>query len=122
MATLKLLTWNVCGLGDRVKSVVFAFLKKQRADVVVLVETHVDGRLQMARIPWIGWEYHSTHSSQARGVSILIAKSVHFELCDVHYDSQGHYKFLSIKIYGEPFLILAFYVPPHLALLLFLKG
>lgn len=114
MTTLKLLTWNVRGLSNRVKrSAVFTFLKKQRADVVVLAKTHVDGRLQMAlKRPWIGWAYHWTHSSQARRVFILIAKSVHFELCDILSDSQGRYIFLSAKIYGESFLILAVYVPP----------
>ena len=114
MASIKLLTWNVRGLGNKVKrSAVFSFLKKQRADIVVLVETHVEGRLQMAlRRPWIGWAYHSSHSSHARGVSVLIAKTVHFELCDVQSDPQGRYVFLSVKLYGEPFLLMAFYVPP----------
>lgn len=68
MASLKFLTWNVRGLRDKIKSAaVLAFLKKQRADVMVLVETHVEGRLQMAlRRPWVGWAYHSTYTSHSR--------------------------------------------------------
>lgn len=41
MASIKFLTWNVWGLREKIKrSAALAFLKKQRADVVVLVETH----------------------------------------------------------------------------------
>lgn len=88
MASLK---WNVWGLCEKIKrSAALAFLKKQRADVVVLVETHIEGRLQMALCrPWVGWAYHSTHTTHARGVSILIAKSVHFELCEVLVDPRA---------------------------------
>lgn len=115
MGTLKFLTWNVRGLREKIKrSAALTFLKKQHADILVLVDTHVEGRLQMAlRRPWVGWAFHSTYTSHARGVSVLVAKSVQFELIEVSTDPQGRYVFLSVKLYGEPFLILAFYVPPH---------
>ena len=124
MTALKFLTWNVRGMRDKVKrSAILAFLKKQRADIMVLVETHVEGRLQMAlRRPWVGWAFHSTHTPHARGVSILVAKSVHFELCTISTDPQGRYVFLSVKLYGEPFLLLAFYVPPPFAMTVILEG
>ena len=124
MATIKFLTWNVRGLREKIKrSAALAFLKKQRADVVVLVETHVEGRLQMAlRRPWVGWAYHSTHTSHARGVSVLIAKSVHFELCELRTDPEGRYVFLHAKLYGEPFLIMAFYIPPPFSTTVVLEG
>lgn len=49
MATLKFLMWNVCGVRDPVKrSAVFALPKKQRVDVVVLVETHAEDHVQRA--------------------------------------------------------------------------
>lgn len=56
MVSIKFLTWNAGGLRDRVKqSATLSFLKKQRADVGVLVETHVEGRLQLAlRRSWAG--------------------------------------------------------------------
>lgn len=41
-----------------------------------------------------------------------MAKSIHFELCDILTDSQGRYVFLRVKLYGEPFLLLACYIPP----------
>ena len=44
MSAIKFLTWNVRGLREKIKrSAALAFLKKQRADVVVLVETHIEG-------------------------------------------------------------------------------
>lgn len=99
---------------DKIKcSVALSFLKKQRADIVVLVEIHVEGRVWMAlKRPWVGWAFHSTHTSHARGVSILVAKSIHFELCEILTDPQGRYVFLYVKRYGQPFLLLAFYIPP----------
>lgn len=124
MASIKFLTWNVRGLREPLKrSATFTFLKKQRADVIALVETHMDGKLQMAlRRPWVGWAFHSTFTSHSRGVSILIAKSIHFELGEICIDPQGRYVFISAKLYGEPFLILAFYVPPPFSITIILEG
>ena len=51
--------------------------------------------------------------------SVPIAKSVQFELGE---NSQGRYTFLSAKVYGEPLLILAFYVPPPFSVSIILEG
>lgn len=112
------------GLRDKIKrTATLAFLKKQRADIIVLVETHVEGRLQLAlHRPWIGWTFHSTHTSHARGVSILVAKSLQFEICDIITDLQGKYIFMHVKIYGEPFLLLAFYVPSPFSATIIVEG
>lgn len=114
MVSLKFLTWNVQGLRERVKCLAaLTFLKKQHADIIVLIETHVEGRLQMTlRRPWVGWAFLLTYRSHAREVSVLVAKSVQFELSEVSTDPQGQYVFISAKLYGEPFLILAVYTPP----------
>lgn len=122
--SLKFLTWNVRGLRDNIKrAAALTFIKKQRADVVTLVETHIEGRLQMTlRRPWVGWAFHSTHTSHSRGISVLIAKTVHFELCELHTDPQGRFIFISAKLHGEPFLILAVYVPPPFSTSILLEG
>lgn len=95
MMSIKFLTWNVRGLRNKIKrSAALSLLKKQWADVTVLVETHVEGRLQQAlRHPWVGWAYHSTHTPYAQGVSVLVAKSVHFELCDILTTPKGDMSF-----------------------------
>lgn len=114
MAPLKLLTWNVRGLRDRIKrTVIFSHLKDVCADIIVLVETHAEGRLLGAlRRPWIGWSFHAPYSSYSRGVSLLIAKSVPFRTVEVTSDPQGRYIFVHGEIAGRAILLLACYVPP----------
>lgn len=55
-------------------------------------------------------------------LSILIAKSVQFELGEISTDPQGRYVFLSSKLFGEPFLLMAFYVPPPFSINIILEG
>lgn len=87
--------------------------QKNRANVVALVETHAEGQMQRAlRCPWIGWAYRSVHTTHSRGVSLLIAKTTHFELRDSTIDLMGRYIFLRAKLHGDMILLLAFYVPP----------
>lgn len=76
MTDLKFLTWNVRGLRDKIKrTAALALLKSQKADIIALVETHITGLLQVAlKRPWVGWVYHSTHTNQSRGVSLLIGQ------------------------------------------------
>lgn len=45
MAMLKILTWNVRGLGDRAKrTAVLSHLKSQQAEISILVATHLTGQ------------------------------------------------------------------------------
>lgn len=101
---------------DKIKrTAVLTFLKKQKADITTLVETHVTGHLQAAlRCPWIGWTYRSTHTnlSGGGGVTILLAKSAPFELLSVETDQQGRYIFMHAFIGGAPLLLIASYTPP----------
>lgn len=98
MTNIKFLTWNVRGIRDRFKrTAVFGCLKSYRADIIVLVETHITGQLQVAlKRPWIGWAYHATHSSYSRGVSILIAKTAPFGIISVRTDPQGRFIFSAL--------------------------
>lgn len=72
MADVKFMVWNVRGLRDKIKrTAVLRYLKGQKVDIVVLVETHVTGHLQAAlKRPWVGWAYHSTHTNMSRGVTV----------------------------------------------------
>lgn len=96
MASIKFLTWNVRGIHDKIKrTAIFGCLKSYRADISVLVETHVTGQIQIAlKRPWIGWAYHATHTPYSRGVSVLIAKTTPFSLILVRTDPQGRFIFL----------------------------
>lgn len=114
MLDVRCLTWNVRGLRATPKrNAVLAYLKTQRADIMVLVETHLTGQLQMAlKKPWVGWLYQAPYSAISRGVAILVAKTVQFVLLTLRSDPQGRFLFLNAKVNGLEMLILAFYVPP----------
>lgn len=118
MTSIKFVTWNVRGLRDRVKrTAVLTYLKSQKADITALVETHITGHLQTAlKKTWVGWSY------QSRGVSIIIAKKVQFELVSLESDQQGRFLFLNALIGGNPLLVLASYIPPPFALEVERKG
>lgn len=114
MATLKILTWNVRGLGDRAKrAAVLSHLKSQRAEISILVETHLAGQKQMClKKPWVGWMYQAPHTSNSRGIAILVVKTVQFQLHNLQSDPQGRSLFLHVTVGGLEFLLLAFYIPP----------
>lgn len=80
---LKFVTWNIRGLLAKPKRIaILSHLKSLWADISILVETHVTGQLQVAlkKKPWVGWLYQAPCTSSSRGVAILIAKTVQFQL------------------------------------------
>lgn len=84
MIELKCITWNVRGLRAKSKwNAVLSYLKAQRADLILLVETHLTGQLQMALV-----------------------------LLTLRSDPQGRFLFLHAKLNGLELLILAIYIPP----------
>lgn len=114
MATLKILTWNVRGLGDRAKrTAVLSHLKSQGAEISILVETHLIGQKQMSlKKPWVGWAYHAPYTSNSHGIEILVAKTAQFQLHNLRSDPQGRSLFLHVTVGGLEFLLLTFYIPP----------
>lgn len=111
---LKCVTWNVHGIRAKPKrNAALSYLKAQRADVMVLVETHLTGQLMLTlKKPWVGWLYQAPHTTNSRGVAILIAKTAQFTLLTLRSDPQGRYLFLHANINGLEVLILAIYVTP----------
>ena len=66
---IKIITWNVHGLGGQIKlSKIFSHLKSLSTDVVFLQETHlrVDDHLRLHK-PWVGQIFHSNFNSKFRG-------------------------------------------------------
>lgn len=112
---IKFLSWNIRRIRDKLKcTTIFNNLKLYRADIIVLVETHATGQLQLAlKRPWIGWAFHATHTPYSRGILILIAKTTPFAIISVRTDPQGRYIFLHCTLNGLQYLIMAYYIPPH---------
>lgn len=85
---LTLLSWNVRGLRGKV----FSHLKSLLGDIIFMQETHIKHNEQWRlRCTWISQIYQSTFSSKARGVAILIRRSVPFEHISTISDPNGHY-------------------------------
>lgn len=114
MAPLTVISWNVRGLNSMIKgTLVFKFLKQYSPDICILQETHLVGdRVLSLRKPWVGHYYHATHSTHARGVSILICKSLLFTLRDLHLDPKGKYVVLPVSVDGMPLILVGLYNPP----------
>lgn len=61
---------------------------------------------------WVGHYYPTTHSSYARGFSILIHKSLPFELLDRHLDPEGKYFMLHAMVEHVEIVVMG-YINPH---------
>lgn len=78
--TLRLVSWNVKGLGNPVKRAkVLAHLKSLQPNIILLQETHAKRNVQsVLRANWLGQAYHANYGSKAGGVAILFRKNIPF--------------------------------------------
>lgn len=92
MAHFDIVSWNTRGLNSLVKrSLVFRFLKDHNPHICILQETHLMGSKTLSlKKPWIGFHDHSTFSNFARGVSVLVRRSLPFQLLLLDLDPDGH--------------------------------
>ncbi|CAH2321804.1 Hypothetical predicted protein, partial [Pelobates cultripes] len=86
--------------------------RKDKIDVLCVQETH----FTHTKVPKFAQQeyptqYHSTHSSKSRGPSILIHKSLSFELLQVKKDSQGRYVIIHCTINDINYTIASVYSP-----------
>uniref|UniRef100_A0A672IKH9 Reverse transcriptase domain-containing protein n=1 Tax=Salarias fasciatus TaxID=181472 RepID=A0A672IKH9_SALFA len=110
---VRFICWNIKGLGGAVKrSRVFSHLKRLKPDIIFLQETHMRSRDQVRlRCPWISEVFHSSFNSKARGVAILIAKSVQFTHNKTISDRDGRYLIVLGTIFDSPVLLVNVYAP-----------
>lgn len=72
--SINILSWNVNGLGDKVKrSIVLQYIKKQGPDVVLLQETHLMG-FSCRAMNRSGYKLvvHAGFTAGSRGVGIMV--------------------------------------------------
>lgn len=91
--SITFVSWNCRGLGGALKKgKVFSHLKSLSADIIFLQETHIppteQGRL---RSQWISHVYQSSFSTNARGVAILVRKTVPFIFKSMSTDPSGRF-------------------------------
>lgn len=119
----RFVSWNIKGLGSAVKrSKVFSHLKRLKPDIVFLQETHMRNNDQTRlRCPWVAEVFHSSFNSKARGVAILISKSVPFTQTKIISDKDGRYLIILGTIYQVPVLLVNVYAQ-ILIILVFLNN
>lgn len=111
---LLLLSWNVRGMGDKVKrNAIFKYFGRLRPQLICLQETHLQSDsvhlLCSCKYPT---QFHSTHSSYSRGVSVLISATISYECIQQRVDREGKYVFILCKLNGLMCIIAAIYIPP----------
>lgn len=91
--TLTMLSWNVRGINSPIKrGKVYAHLKKIGAEIIFLQETHIKTTARFSiKAPWMSQVYQSSFSTKARGVAIIIKKSVPFIHKQTIHDINGRY-------------------------------
>lgn len=88
---LNILTWNVNGLGSKIKrTLVIQYLRRHNSDIVLLQETHLQGNHCKA-LDRGGYKLmaHAGYTSGTRGVGILMKTAPPFILGQSWCDSQG---------------------------------
>lgn len=112
---LKVISFNVKGILNPAKrSKILSKMKKEKANVVLLQETHLTP-LEHDKLQRMGLSrvYCSSYKSgRRRGVAILISQTVSFELLSKVTDKEGRYIIVSGKIDGVTITLCNIYAPP----------
>lgn len=111
--TLTFTSWNCRGLGKAIKrGKVFAHLKSLSSDIIFLQETHIHPTEQRRlRAQWVSHVYQSTFSSNARGVAILVRRSIPFVFKSMVSDPGGRFILVTGTINSVPLALLNIYAP-----------
>lgn len=110
---LNIVSWNVKGLNHPIKRrKVFSHLKQLKTDIVFLQETHVRAsEHSRLMVGWAGQHFHSAFQAKARGVSILVARHVHFEADNITADKNGRFVIVSGKLFNTKVILASVYAP-----------
>lgn len=109
-SNVRFISWNIKGLGGAVKRCrVFSNLKRLKPDIVFLQERNND-QVRL-KCPWVAEVFHSSFSSKARGVAILIGKSVPFTQTNIISDKDGRYVIVLGTLFCVPILLVHVYAP-----------
>ena len=114
MANLvRFISWNINGSHNPAKrKKCLSYLKSQQADVALLQETHlVDTEIVKFKTGWVGQLFHSSYTSNKRGVAILVHKNLNFVMLKQHKDNEGRIICVEAKINGVKVNICNIYGP-----------
>lgn len=109
---IKISSWNCRGLQklEKVKQVMTR-VKSIHSDIVLLQETHLLSSQEARMRRWQGSIYSAPFTSQARGVMILIHKSIPFHVARVIKDKAGRYIILQGTLITDKIILMNIYAP-----------
>ena len=113
MVRLKLLTKNVCGIGDNSKRrQVFNYLKRQNADVFMLQETHSSSSVEKVWTAEWGSEIIYSHGQpNSKGVCVMFKKNLNVKVLSIKKDTKGRLLGVKISIQDNEYAVLNLYAP-----------
>ena len=110
---LKLITFNCRGIQDYVKRrKLFHYLRFIESDIIFLQETHSSKTDELSwKQQWGEKAWFSSHTSNSRGVAILIRNHVSLVFNSLYTDTNGRYLIMSVSINDVPLILVNLYGP-----------
>lgn len=110
------LTLNWRGLNNPVKHRrVSDALVRERPDITFLQETHLKSldpsNPRVLHSKWFSHQFFAPGSTKARGVAILVSKTLPFVFLDSVTDPRGRYVFVKCTINNDPYTLASIYAP-----------
>uniref|UniRef100_A0AAQ5X3B6 exodeoxyribonuclease III n=1 Tax=Amphiprion ocellaris TaxID=80972 RepID=A0AAQ5X3B6_AMPOC len=93
MSDIKITSWNVRGLRRLIKlKQVINRIKQLKSKIIFLQETHLTmSDVKLVKNRWPGQVVHASYNNYARGVLILIHRTVPFQMIKTIQDPAGRY-------------------------------
>jgi len=113
MCKIKIGSVNARGLADPVKRRdVFMWLKEKGLDIICLQDVHFRGDwCKKYEDEWGGQCVLNAHTTESRGVAILVRKNLEFKIEDINKDEEGNYLQATLKVNGLDFVLATVYGP-----------
>lgn len=110
---LKVVSWNVRGLGNTTKTAkVMAHLQQLKGDIFFLQETHLRNKeIRRLKRSWISHVFHSRFNARARGTAILIRNNIMFEQHKIIADTDGRFIIVVGKLQNSLVILACVYGP-----------
>lgn len=90
-------------------------LVRERPDITFLQETHLKSlnpsNPRVLRSKWFAHHFFAPGSTKARGVAILMSKTLPFVFLDSVIDPRGRYVFVKCTIANSPYTLASIYAP-----------
>lgn len=113
MDPLKIVSMNVNGLNmDAKRRIIFDHLRKTKADIALLQETHATSAVEKIwGKEWGGASFFNNGTRSSRGVAILVNRNLSFNVCSINTDDHGRILCLDIEIDDITYSVGSLYAP-----------